>query len=59
MANSHPRGQVAVETTIIIMILASLLILISTHLTFAKNKFEKMELTQEVKNENQRFHRKK
>ena len=59
MAHNHPRGQIVVETAIVVLVLAVAFILIATHLTAMKNKFEKVEITSEVKSEAQRFYRKK
>ncbi len=59
MAHRLPRGQIAVEAAIVILVLAMVLILIASHLSMTKNKFEKMDLTKEGKNEHQTFYRKK
>ncbi len=59
MAHRLPRGQIAVEAAIVILVLAMVLILIASHLAVTKNKFEKMDLTKEGKNEHQKFYRKK
>lgn len=59
MAHRFSRGQIAVEAAIVIAVLAMVLILIGSHLSLTKNKFEKMDLTKEGKNEYQKFYRKK
>ena len=59
MAHRFSRGQIAVEAAIVIAVLAMVLILIGSHLSLTKNKFEKMDLTKEGKNEYQKIYRKK
>ena len=59
MAHRFSLGQIAVEAALVIAVLAMVLILIGSHLSLTKNKFEKMDLTKEGKNEYQKFYRKK
>lgn len=59
MAHRHSRGQIVVEATIVILVLAMTFILIATHLSFVKDKFERMEITRDGNHEYKTLYRKK
>lgn len=59
MAHRHPSGQVSVEVIVLISFLTAVIMMALAHLTIADKVFEKIDLTQGVKNEHSVFGRKK
>jgi competence protein ComGC len=59
MANRHQKGQIIVETIIVMTVLTTVLLLIIGHMDAMKGNFEKNDLTREPKYGNTKFYRKK
>lgn len=59
MAHRHSRGQIVVEATLVLLLVATLIVMIGNHIKKTKTVFEKIDLTQEDSRENKKIYPRK